>query len=847
MRQEDYYIKNLATAANSSEFSEKAANKSGIFPKEGIYLGEFESVTGHKLPALISLEELRGLCFLSQNHNRILINQTIQSIILRIAASLPSGMCKIIAYDGIGLGSNLITLSNLNSGIMPDGILSNPRDLSEALHKIENHIPTIIQKTLGYRYADKTIIEYNDNGSNSPSPYYFIVITDYPQTLNKEHLESLSMILKNGKRVGVYVFMSLDTSYIEEKSNHRQLDIDYKVVMDYLTTIYEKSNRYYICNSPHDDIFHHYKLSLNNHFLETVDDIVNYINRRDIAPKVKTFDLVKYLPPEEHWWRESSESELQIPFGITSTAQPARLGITQTSGQNVAVVVGIPGSGKSVFLNVIITSASINYSPDELELYLIDFSGVEFNIYADLKLPHAKVIAPESEREFGISVLRKLKEEGSRRAQLFREAGVANITAYRKLNPGAKLPRVLVIIDEFQQLFENDMDKISEEAQSIILLIVQQYRKFGINLVLATQSINKYADKIDLGMIANRIAFEWREDDTPSLFVKRPPFDSVTTPGDCIYNNKTGKEQGNVFAKSYNVSQEELRPLLKEISAKAGKIYFENKDTIVFRSDAKAYLDSNLELKNSCKISIPDKVKIFVGEPIAISDSHVSVELQQTTNANILIIGGQNSDANLRIAINCVRSINHIHEDNSAYFYFLNYLPEEHPFKDIPSKLYSDIPFKSEFIEPRNEIEFLEKIKYEVERRENSSFVKRANIYISFYAFQYATAFRKVGEYEDISEASNLLNYILGNGPLVGVFTILQIDAYSGFKKSIDNLGAFNHRITLQMSEMDSLAIMDNYMASKLYIENKPSSKNRAYYFDKSNNTITKFKPYEIY
>ena len=348
-------------------------------------------------------------------------------------------------------------------------------------------------------------------------------------------------------------------------------------------------------------------------------------------------------------------------------------------------------------------------------------------------------------------------------------------------------------------------------------------------------------------MIANRIAFECREDDTPSLFVKRPPFDSVTTPGDCIYNNKTGKEQGNVFAKSYNVSQEELRPLLKEISAKAGKIYFENKDTIVFRSDAKAYLDSNLELKNSCKISIPDKVKIFVGEPIAISDSHVSVELQQTTNANILIIGGQNSDANLRIAINCVRSINHIHEDNSAYFYFLNYLPEEHPFKDIPSKLYSDIPFKSEFIEPRNEIEFLEKIKYEVERRENSSFVKRANIYISFYAFQYATAFRKVGEYEDISEASNLLNYILGNGPLVGVFTILQIDAYSGFKKSIDNLGAFNHRITLQMSEMDSLAIMDNYMASKLYIENKPSSKNRAYYFDKSNNTITKFKPYEIY
>ena len=73
-------------------------------------------------------------------------------------------------------------------------------------------------------------------------------------------------------------------------------------------------------------------------------------------------------------------------------------------------------------------------------MYLIDFKkGVEFKTYATHSLPHARVIAVESEREFGLSVIENLDAELRRRGDLFREAGAQDVAGYR----AAKGPTVL--------------------------------------------------------------------------------------------------------------------------------------------------------------------------------------------------------------------------------------------------------------------------------------------------------------------------------------------------------------------------------------------------------------------
>src|SRR5690606_14826316 len=63
-----------------------------------------------------------------------------------------------------------------------------------------------------------------------------------------------------------------------------------------------------------------------------------------------------------------------------------------------APVAGKTGSGKSTLLLALITNLALNFSPDEAELYLVDFKeGVEFQWYATYRLPHARVVAIQSE------------------------------------------------------------------------------------------------------------------------------------------------------------------------------------------------------------------------------------------------------------------------------------------------------------------------------------------------------------------------------------------------------------------------------------------------------------------
>jgi len=122
-----------------------------------------------------------------------------------------------------------------------------------------------------------------------------------------------------------------------------------------------------------------------------------------------------------------------------------------------ALIAGKTGSGKSTLFHVIITNLALWCSPEQVEFYLVDFKkGVEFKGYAAHRLPHARVVAIESDREFGLSVLQRLDEELKRRGDLFRKLGVQDSGGYKKAGGTEPIPRSLLIIDEFQEFFVED-------------------------------------------------------------------------------------------------------------------------------------------------------------------------------------------------------------------------------------------------------------------------------------------------------------------------------------------------------------------------------------------------------
>lgn len=156
------------------------------------------------------------------------------------------------------------------------------------------------------------------------------------------------------------------------------------------------------------------------------------------------------------------------------------------------LVTGAVGQGKSNLISVIIHSLCQNYSPDELNLYLLDFKeGVTLKAFSNIDkedyLPHVKALGLESDVSFGKAVLDFLYEEYKKRLKLFKEVNKKSIKEYRESFPTRTLPRIVIVIDEFQLMF----GKLHEarEIADILEKSVRLFRAAGIHFILSSQTI----------------------------------------------------------------------------------------------------------------------------------------------------------------------------------------------------------------------------------------------------------------------------------------------------------------------------------------------------------------------
>lgn len=143
------------------------------------------------------------------------------------------------------------------------------------------------------------------------------------------------------------------------------------------------------------------------------------------------------------------------------------------------LVAGTTGSGKSVFLNGVITSLLMRNTPDDLQLFLIDPKMVEFKRFS--KLHYVQYVTDTNK---AIALLSKLCKEMDRRYEVMANRGCRDIDDYNKRNPEDRLPKLVLVVDEMADMM---MGKQGKQVEANIVRLAQKARACGIHMVLATQ------------------------------------------------------------------------------------------------------------------------------------------------------------------------------------------------------------------------------------------------------------------------------------------------------------------------------------------------------------------------
>ncbi len=187
----------------------------------------------------------------------------------------------------------------------------------------------------------------------------------------------------------------------------------------------------------------------------------------------------------DRWRKNRTYESMKVLIGKKAGGKDCYLDVHEKYHGPHGLVAGTTGAGKSEFLQTFILSLAMNFSPEDVSFFLIDFKGGGM---ADLfkGLPH---LAGQISNLSGSQVHRamiSIKSENMRRQRIYSEYGVNHINLYTKLYKNKEaahpLPHLFIIIDEFAELKREEPEFIRE-----LISVAQVGRSLGMHLILATQ------------------------------------------------------------------------------------------------------------------------------------------------------------------------------------------------------------------------------------------------------------------------------------------------------------------------------------------------------------------------
>jgi len=706
-------------------------------------------------------------------------------------------------------------------------------------NQLKNTLRAKMAKSLE-EYGD--VVKYNESKNKVVVPYDVVVVTDYQKCLNE--MRDIDALFENGHKGGIYFVLMNNLDFKSDR------DIDSLLALKDFYQVLEAEN------------YGNYTKDADIRCTPILDNPIlakacfKYINEGAELPQVAaaSVDHDKMLSGGF----APIDKAMVIPVGSSENGELVDFTLDTVSHIH-CFIIGQSGTGKSVFLHDVIIGAMAKYSPEELELYLMDFKigGVEFNRYKNEK--HVKaLLVDNSDIQITLEILRDISNKMRERGKLLRASGVSNIVEYNAVNPTKKMPRIVFIADECHVMFptmNSKEAKLYREISEILQKIAKEGRSQGVHLVLATQTIAQA-----------EISSEILNNISDFYLLKCSPGDSerlVRGSVDTTSQLKTGQvlhhdiDNDVVFKSTYLPTPQALE-IIKKINDK----------TKASKNEQFYFVGSQIfNIDDEVKSLLAKKVSIALGRSIDTKMEPVVIPLRNEYADNVMLFGINDEEQVSRTTMASIKSLRI--SNKNIKIKVINCLPTD---QRNTTKILNDLEGKGEIelLNPQDCGSELVSIATSIKDRTAEPTVLyilgqerfrelRMDMEIASAKpaaaaddFGFDSSMFSAGDSgsTDFNSYQKVIEYILKNGAEVGVHVILQIDKpkqllFSDYMSAKDFFNMFHHLIMLKSDEnaVNTLGLNDD-----LKLENLSSDieRLRAIYYNETNNSYTLFTPFDF-
>ncbi|WP_161967397.1 FtsK/SpoIIIE domain-containing protein [Fimbriiglobus ruber] len=800
------------------------------------------------VPAYLPFPDKCAILLKASDEGRPACVAALQAMMLRFLTGLPPGKVRFTIIDPVGLGENFAAfmhLADYDENLVTSRIWTEPQQIETKLADLTEHMENVIQKYLRNQY--KSIEDYNRAAGEVAEPYRVLVIANFPVNFSPAAARRLISIMSSGPACGVCTLVGVDTRATLPR-DFRLEDLEQVAL-----TLNWANGKFH----PQNEALAAFPLAIEAPPpSDAVAAIVRKVGQasKDAARVEVPFEYI--APAPDKVWTASAAKGFEIPIGRAGATRRQIMSLGRGTAQH-GLIAGKTGSGKSTLLHALITNLALTYSPDEAELYMIDFKkGVEFKMYAQFRLPHARVVAIESEREFGLSVLQRLDGILRERGDAFRDLGVNDLAGYREAKPGVRSPRILFVVDEFQEFFVED-DKLAQEAALLLDRLVRQGRAFGVHVILGSQTLGGAFSlaRSTIDQMAVRIALQCSEADAQLILSKdNTAARLLNRPGEAIYNDANGMVEGNDPFQVVWLSEDlRERYLVNMRDRAADKGY---PAPLVFEGSSAADMSRNVPLSRLLAAA-PDQIPAgpptaWLGEAIAIKDPTAAVFRPQSA-ANMLMLG-QHEEGALGLATAALVALAARFRPSAAApgstrtFTVVDGTPDDSEYADYLRNAANAIGLTGSVVE-RSELQAaLGAVAGELDRRQKGETADRSPKYLIIHGLHRLRELRKSEDDfgfgrkgEKQASPGEMFATILREGPPLSIHVIAWCDSLTNLQRAMDRQGLkeFALRVLFQMSASDSSHLIDSPLASRL-------GRNRALFLEEGTERPEKFRPYGL-